>query len=95
MSTEMMLKGFAELENGLVEQCKSDKWKVTRKLLLTILKTYQMELSYAKSKAKYDIYLEFCESATPLTEMDISNIKQAVAVNKRIGKQLSDQKKAA
>jgi hypothetical protein len=93
MSTKKLLNGFTKLRDELFEHGQSQLWVVQRTMLVTILKIYRALLKYQKDKIKYDLHVEIFESDRQLTEKDSNNIKEASAVNRQIGKHLSDLKK--
>ncbi len=82
MSTKFLLANLIQMQSELVERPRSVSWTARRKILVTMLKTCLLQLKMAKHGLH-----------EPLSEEDRDNIKEASAVNKQIGKQLSDLKK--
>lgn len=93
MSTKKLLNGLIGLRDELVEQRQSQHWDVQRKILVTLLKAYRVQLEYEEAKTKYDVHIPFLETGKPLSEKKLNNIKEAYAVNQQISKHLSDLKK--
>ncbi len=89
MSTKLLLADLIQLQSELVEERRSVNWALKRKMLVTILKLWLLQLKYESDKSKYRLHIEFMETTEPFSEKDRNNIKKSSAVNKQIGKHLS------
>ncbi len=92
MNTKLLLENLIQLQNELVEQRLSVNWTLERRILVTTLTTYLLQLKYESARSKHGLHIEFMET-TELSEKDRDNIKEASAVNKQIGKHLRSLKK--
>jgi hypothetical protein len=62
--------------------------------MVQILRSYRGEIEYEKARENGSPRIDFYEGGTPLTKKDRENIEAAAAVNRQIGKQLGQLKRA-
>ena len=96
MNSNQILIELRKLQDDLIANgAPTEKFKVLRKLLLATLNTYKLELEYEKAKSKSpDLRVESIELAQPLSAKDRENIKEAVKLNRQIGKTITELNKA-
>ena len=86
MSTRKLLNNLIKIRDDIIEHGPSERRKVARRLMVTVLRVYRLQIDYEKARAKYDL-------PGDLTKKDLENIEEAAAVNGQIRKHLSDLKK--
>lgn len=93
MNTKKLLAQFNELLDELVASGPNENWRVRKKLLACVLRSFRLQVQYEKMKAKQEIHIAFFEGGKPLTANDHAYITQVIEVNRQITKLLSDLKK--
>jgi hypothetical protein len=63
MTIEKLLDDFVELENDLNIQGVSEKLLVLRKMSVTILKCYQLQLDYVDQRASFGEHVDILEAS--------------------------------
>ena len=92
---ETLLILASRLHKELLSGAPSENWKVRRKILISIFKTYQLEADYQKLKSSDpDIHISFLEGASKMNENDKEALRKAKAINGEIGRVLRERSKA-
>ena len=90
-----VLKLATRLHKELLTGAPSERWKVSRKGSLTILKIYKLEAAYQKLKSSDpDIHIAFLEGDSKMSETDKETLRKANAINREIGRLLRERSKA-
>lgn len=95
MSTRQLLNEFIRLREELTTSDPTERWIVFRRGMTAILNSYRVQLAYIKARAEYaTAHNEVPEKSRLFTKSNLRNLKEAAAVNREIGRRLSELKKS-
>ena len=90
-TTANILDLAVKLRDDLLAKNADKVWIAKKKMLGTIIKLATYQLNYEGMKlTNSNMHVKFFEGGTPMTEDAIKTLKDAVAINKQMGKQLRE-----
>lgn len=94
-SQKTLLTLATRLHKELLAGAPSERWKVSRKGLIAILKIHKLEADYQKLKSSDpDIHIAFLEGDSQVSENDRETLRKVNAINREIGRVLRERSKA-
>lgn len=93
MNTANILEVAIELRDRLKAQGSNEVLFLERQFLKNMIEGASLQMDYDAMKLQHnDLHIDFLEGGTPMTSNEIKTLKEAIAVNKQIGKLLRDNK---
>ena len=95
METSAILDIACRLRDKLLFEEVDERWIISRKALkaILILATYQKNYDGMKATSNYG-HVEFFDGGVPMTEESIKKLKEAKAIDKKMGKILRERRLA-
>lgn len=91
MDTANILELANKLRDELLTQGTDEVWVAKRKILGTLINVATLQKNYEGMKLKNSkMHVKFFEGGTPMTPDAIKTLKEAVAINRQIGKELRE-----
>lgn len=93
MNTANILEVAIELRDSLKAQGSNEVLFLERQFLKNMIEGASLQKDYYAMKLQNnDLHIDFLEGGTPMTFIEIKTLKEAITVNKQIGKLLRDSK---